>query len=240
MICRNLKKLLLIFLICSVAAVSSASSKPRSFVKLVNNEIIFSTETGPVPVQVTPESISGRVARNITPETEFSQTALPEISIKLSPNEKALAKRVNISIAFRLKSQSGKTLAITLDNIKLRKNPVSQELKIVVPFDSKDTFNDDLIAFEYKTTTGFSLKGDIGNDKETGPVLTNGTDTISFNILVFKNKIIEKFKNWGISDISLTGTPAYSFILKGTSLAIDIGDGKYKAINSINGKITVQ
>lgn len=240
MIVKVSKKLLLIFLICSAPAVSFGASKPIPFVKLVNNEIIFSTETDTTSLQISPENISKMAAKNITPETVFSQTALPKISIKLSLNEKVSAKKKIISIVFRLRSQSGKTFTITLGNIRLRKDPVSQELKINVPFDSKDTFEDDLITFEYKTTTGFSLKGDIGNDEETGPVLTNGTDTISFDTLVFKNKIIEKFKSWGLSDLNLTGTPSYSFIVKGTSLAIDIGDGKYKTINSINGKITVQ
>jgi len=219
-------------------------SKKTPFLNLVDNAITFSNGTDPVILNIAPENISESVAKDITPETAFSGEAPPKITIKLSPIEEIPINKATISLIFKLLSRSGKKFFATLGNIKIIKKDSSPSgLKIKVPSDDISNLEDDLIDFVFLNSPGSligKLSGTIGNDAETGPILTNGTDTLSFDPLVFKERILEKFKDYGLSDIRFVGTFTYAIVLKGTSIAVDIGNGEYKGINSITGNITVQ
>ena len=229
------------------------------FSGLVSNEVTFSTATDLYTSKIKSEDISNGVATKITPQITFSSTAPPKITIKLSPLDTASTANAKISLSFKFSTNSGKKIFATLKNIKLTKDPSSSVLSINVPYDEVSNPYDDRIGYTlfdpqgYDVGGGFvinKVSGKIGNDKDTGPILTNGTDSLSFDPLVFKQKLIENllanFKDYGINESDLTsylnlvGTFTYSIILKGTFVAVDTGDGKYKQINSITGNVTVQ
>ncbi|OGL47512.1 MAG: hypothetical protein A2149_01070 [Candidatus Schekmanbacteria bacterium RBG_16_38_11] len=225
------------------------------FSGLVNNEITFSTEADMYTSTIKSEDISNGVATKITPQITFSSTAPPKITIKLSPLEavSAAAATANLSLTFKLITASGKTISATLKNINLIKDS-SSVLSINVPYDDRIIGYTLFDPQGYDVGGGFvinKVSGKIGNDKDTGPILTNGTDSLSFDPLVFKQKLIEKlleeFKDYGINEsdlnlnlLNLVGTFTYSIRLKGTSIAVDVGGGKYMKINSITGNVTVQ
>ena len=205
------------------------------FLGLVNNEITFSSGTDIFTAIIKPEDISNNIATNITPQAIFSSTAPPKITIKFSPLDAASIAKARISLTYTFLSASGKKLLVTLKKINFKKDSPGENLKIEVPSDNISNLDDDLIDVAF-IENGYRDDVKIGNDKDQGPISTNGTDTLSFDLSVFKQRFLEKF---GLSK-TLNGAYGYSIILKGTSIAIDIENGNFKKINSIKGNITFQ
>ncbi|MBI5376501.1 MAG: hypothetical protein HZA77_13790 [Candidatus Schekmanbacteria bacterium] len=213
-----------------------AKNSAKPFMALADNEISFESATTDLEsVALDPGNLKNKKVSDINPDplTPFSSEALPKIHIKMEPIKTA-AKKAAVTFSFLVTSSTNKKFRGIINNVKIGIKDGTPNLAVPI-----DTGNKESVKYIYRSPTGTIRKitGHITNDS-TGPLLKSGTDELTFDISVFKDKILKSLSSWGVKDKTFSGTYTYTISLSGTSLGIEVDENTYKPAQIFEGQIT--
>jgi len=214
-----------------------AKNTTKPFMALAGNAISFeSATTGLESVVLDTGKLKKKKVSDINPDplTLFSSEDLPRIHIKMEPIKTATKKKVPVTFSFLVTSASNKKFKGIINNVKIGIKDGTPSLSVPI-----DTGNKESVKYIYRSPTGTirEITGDITNDS-TGPLLKSGTDELTFDIGVFKDKILKSLSAWGVTDKTFSGTYTYTISLSGTSLGIEVDENTYKPAQIFEGQIT--